>query len=160
MNIQHRVLKIDFVNQMKTTFPGLASLRWLEPNCWETQLIFQRSWTIKMTSAALWAFYFSSPHSRRYRPHFHQNSHRVLVFRHCLSCTIAVLSARASCILWEQSSHAQISLSNYLTQVKSSEVAVPMAVLLLEQSTDSTWNHKSFSSKPTSLVANLCFLHP
>ncbi len=89
MNIQQRVLKIDFGNQMKTTFPGLASQRRLEPNAWETQLVFQRLWTIKLTSAALWAFYFSSPRSRRYRSHSHQNSHHVLVFRHCLSRTIA-----------------------------------------------------------------------
>lgn len=148
-------LQIDFGNQMKTTFPPFASRRRLEPNAWETQLLFQRLWTIKLTSAALWAFYFSSPRSRGYRSLSHQNSHHALVFRHCLSRTIAPLSAGAGYI---QSSHAQISLSNYLTQAKSSEVAVPMAVFLLEQSADSTWNHKSFSSKPTSLVTKLCFL--
>ncbi len=71
-----------------------------------------------------------------------------------------VLSASAGCILREQASHAQINLSNYLTQAKSSEVPVPMAVLLLKQSDDFTWNHESFSSKPTSLVTNLCFLQP
>ncbi len=49
-------------------------------NAWETQLVFQRLWTIKQTSAALWAFYFSSPRSRRYRSHSHQNSHHALVF--------------------------------------------------------------------------------
>lgn len=161
MNIYaYTALQIDFGNQMKTTFPPFASWSRLEANAWETQLLFQRLWTIKLTSAALWAFYFSSPRSRRYRSLSHQNSHRALVFRHCLSRTIAPLSAGAGCILREQSSHAQISLSNYLAQAKSSEVAAPMAVFLLEQSADSTWNHKSFSSKPTSLVTKLCFLQP
>ncbi len=143
---------------MKTTFPGLASQRQLELMPEKHSLYFKGCELLSRPVLLYEHFIFPLLVQGDIDPTLIRI--HTMLWSSDTVCHVQLLSASASCILRKQSSHAQISLSNYLAQTKSSEVAVPMAVLLLKQSADSTWNHESFSSRPTSLVTNLCFLQP